>query len=105
MAAPNVAGGCNLDASYGGIANANCICTSNLGCVYERTVDVSGMDSLHLIQISTSVFACETQMDGSARCNSGQCAVNLVIENVREMPNGQSFKDSLVQGDNTVVTF
>ena len=64
-------GGCNLDSSYGGIANANCICTSNLGC------------------------------------NAQQCAVNIKIENVRESQESgnPSFKDSLIQGDNAVLSY
>ena len=70
-AAPNVGGGCNLDASYGNIANANCICTTNLGC------------------------------------NSGQCAVSINIENVRESqePGNPSFKDSLITGDNGQINY
>merc|ERR1719329_511185 len=67
--APNVAGGCNVDSSYGGVANANCICTS------------------------------------SQSCTSDQCAVNITIQNIREMKSGPSFRDALIQGDNTIVTF
>ncbi len=70
-AAPNVGGGCYLDSSYGGIANAECVCTSSLGCT------------------------------------SGQCAVNITIERVRESqePGQPSFRASLVVGDNAVISY
>lgn len=75
MGASSVAGGCTLDASYGGVANANCICTSAIGC----------------------------RADGPSGSCGVSISIKNVQES--QSPGMASFQDSLVVGDNTKVSF